>query len=288
MRHNVHAILKMTDRRSGLEASAGWSRDERNRLKARVRRTFSSALVRFAPHLVLIATLVAVLLWLLVVPQFSPVMAADPGPNRAALVVRFSDGRVETRCVSFEPAAISGLELLERSGLGIIVDYNSGLGGAVCSIGSEGCAFPREDCFCRCQGATCEYWAYYHGQEGRWLYSEVGASSYQVTDGAIEGWSWGKGNFSSGTEPPFLSFEEVCATSPTTAAASAGALLAPVARAQELQTPATRPVADEPGADVAGYGAFLLLALTLAAAWAWALRRRRRVARLALGPRQDV
>ncbi|MCX7706386.1 MAG: hypothetical protein N2204_00060 [Anaerolineae bacterium] len=226
----------------------------------------------------LIAFLAAVLLWLLVSPQLSQVAAADTGPNRAALVVRFSDGRVETRCVSFEPAAISGLELLERSGLRTIVDYNSGLGGAVCSISNEGCAFPREDCFCRCQGATCEYWAYYHGQDGRWLYSEVGASSYQVTDGAVEGWSWGKGNFSSGTEPPFYPFEEVCPASPTTAAAPAGALLAPVAHAQELQPSAAKRAPEGPGADVAGYIAFSLLALALAAAWAWAFKRRRHTA----------
>lgn len=236
----------------------------------------------------LTAVLAALLLWLLAFPQLSPVIAAETGPNRAALVVRFGDGRIETRCVSFEPAAISGLELLERSGLRTIVDYNSGLGGAVCSIGSEGCAYPREDCFCRCQGGECEYWAYYHGQDGRWLYSEVGASSYQVTDGVIEGWSWGKGNFSSGTEPPYFSFEEVCAALPTTAAASTGALLVPVARAQELPTSSAGRAAEEPAADVTGYIAFLLLALVLAAAWAWTFKRRKRVARVALGPQQDV
>jgi len=170
----------------------------------------------------LLALLVAVLLWL---PAW-PAAAAGSGPSRAALVVRFSDGRVETRCVAFEEAAISGAELLERAGLGPIFDHGSGLGGAVCSIAGEGCAFPREECFCRCQGATCEYWAYYHGHDGRWLYSEIGASSYEVTDGAVEGWSWGQGSFSAGTEPPFFSFDAVCAPQ-TAAAAPSGSLLAP-------------------------------------------------------------
>ncbi len=219
--------------------------------------------------------LVAVLIWLLAFPQVSPVAAAEGGPHRAALVVRFSDGRVETRCVAFATEVISGLELLERSGLGTIVDYNSGLGGAVCSIGGEGCAFPRQDCFCRCQGGTCEYWAYYHGQDGRWLYSEVGASSYQVTDGAVEGWSWGKGNFSSGTEPPFVPFDQICALPEQ--AGPAHSSLAPVARAQELDaTRAGLASSDVSGVDVASYGAFLVLAGALAVAWAWAFRRKRR------------
>ncbi len=232
----------------------------------------------------LTAVLAAVLGWLLVSAQPSPAAAAQEGPNRAALVVRFSDGRVETRCVSFETAAITGAELLERSGLGPILDYSGGLGGAVCSIAGEGCAFPREDCFCRCQGAMCEYWAYYHGLDGRWLYSEVGATSYQVTDGALEGWSWGKGNFSSGTEPPLFSFEEVCASPVAGAIAPAGAALVPVARAQELQASSARDASAGPDADMAGYAAFLLLVIFLAAAWAWVFRRRRRATLPAFGP----
>jgi len=35
-----------------------------------------------------------------------------------------------------------------------------------------------------------------------------------VKNGALEGWSWGQGNFSSGTIPPTVKFEDIC-TSPT-------------------------------------------------------------------------
>jgi hypothetical protein len=31
-----------------------------------------------------------------------------------------------------------------------------------------------------------------------------------VQDGAVEGWSWGTGDFSKGTEPPKFTFGEVC------------------------------------------------------------------------------
>ena len=136
--------------------------------------------------------------------------AAQQGPNRAGLVVRFPDGSVWQGCIQFSEPTITGEELLRRSGLDIIADYSSGMGGAVCSIAGAGCAFPREDCFCRCQGVQCEYWAYYHWVGGAWQYSQVGASSYQVSNGALEGWSWGPGNFSAGTEPPQVSFADVC------------------------------------------------------------------------------
>ncbi len=84
----------------------------------------------------------------------------------------------------------------------------------MCSINGYGCAYPSQDCFCKCQGKSCEYWAYYHWVGGAWQYSQVGATGYQVKNGALEGWSWGQGNFSSGTIPPTVKFEDIC-TSPT-------------------------------------------------------------------------
>ena len=149
--------------------------------------------------------------------------------------MRFADNSVETRCVAFSEPSITGAELLTRSGLQII---GSG-GGAVCSIAGAGCAFPTQDCFCRCQGLTCEYWAYYHWVGG-WQYSQVGAGGYTVTDGAVEGWSWGAGNFSSGVEPPVVAFDEVCAP-PATATPTATATATPTATA----TATVRPPQDQ-------------------------------------------
>ena len=157
--------------------------------------------------------LLIALLPLLVGLVGAPVTAQED-THRAALVIRYDDGRVQTRCVIFTEPSITGEQLLQRSGLAVIMDYNSGLGGAVCSINGSGCGYPAQDCFCHCQGAQCEYWAYYHWGNGGWQYSSVGASNFQVTDGALEGWSWGPGNFSSGTEPPLVSFSDIC-TSPT-------------------------------------------------------------------------
>jgi hypothetical protein len=164
---------------------------------------------------------------------------AQGGDHRAALVVRFADNSVETRCVAFSEPSITGAELLTRSGLQII---GSGEG-AVCSIAGAGCAFPTQDCFCRCQGLTCEYWAYYHWA-GSWQYSEVGAGGYQVTNGALEGWSWGAGNWSSGVEPPVVAFDEVCAP-PATATPTATVTATPTATATATPTATVKPLQDQ-------------------------------------------
>ncbi|MGC8780604.1 MAG: hypothetical protein ACP5UQ_07035 [Anaerolineae bacterium] len=210
---------------------------------------------------------------------------AQEGPQRAALVVRFADGTVETRCVSFTGPGISGAELLDRAGLSVVINYNSGMGGAVCSIQGQGCAFPREDCFCKCQGAACEYWAYYHWQDGRWVYSDVGASNFQVTDGAIEGWSWGKGNFSSGTEPPPVRFDEICSASATSGMAAAGP--AATERATTRSGTMTAVGASRDAVAPMRYLSFLLFAVALAGGWAWMLVRRRRSAPASAGERKQ-
>ena len=105
-------------------------------------------------------------------------------------------------------AAISGEELLNRSGMTVVLNSNAGLGGAVCSINGYGCAYPTQDCFCKCQGSSASIGLTIIGRARAWQYSQVGPTGYQVKNGALEGWSWGQGNFSSGTIPPTVKFED--------------------------------------------------------------------------------
>jgi hypothetical protein len=166
--------------------------------------------------------LTALLLLAVVAFPWATMAGAQDGDNRAALVVRYEDGSVETKCVAYSEPTITGEELLQRSGLTAVIDYNALAGGAVCSINGLGCSV--QDCFCRCQGADCRYWAYYHWVDGGWQYSQLGASSFLIKNGSLEGWSWGPGNFSSGTEPPVVRFEEICTGAQVaTPAANAGA-----------------------------------------------------------------
>ena len=64
---------------------------------------------------------------------------AQAATHRAGLVVRFGDGSVVTRCVSFSEPSLTGAELLTRSGLSVVLDLSSSLGAGVCKIGNQGC-----------------------------------------------------------------------------------------------------------------------------------------------------
>jgi hypothetical protein len=153
-------------------------------------------------------TLLATFLMLL----FTPDLLAQTS-NQAALVVRYGDGSTQTQCVEFSESQISGYELLTRSGLPLEVDASSG-GASICSINGTGC--PSSDCFCQCKGGgDCVYWSYWHLSGDAWQYSMVGASLYPVTEGAVEGWSWGEGSPTNAISPPVVSFDDVCGAAAT-------------------------------------------------------------------------
>ncbi len=129
--------------------------------------------------------------------------------HRAALVVRFDDETVASRCVSFTEAEISGYDLLARSGLDVVATFND-MGAAVCKIEETGC--PEDNCFCE---SPSTYWAYWHLEDEAWAMAQSGASDYQVSDGDVEGWSWGA------DEPPVITFDEICTQPPADTADAA-------------------------------------------------------------------
>jgi len=142
--------------------------------------------------------------------------ASADQPNRAGLVVTFSDGSTVSRCVEFTEGQISGAELLKRSELSLVL-WGTGAGAAVCKIADEGCDNPN-DCFCRCDGSGCRYWAYYALEDGQWRYASAGASARKVHDGDVDGWAWGAGKIGEGATPALLTFDEICPpTSPISA-----------------------------------------------------------------------
>lgn len=136
------------------------------------------------------------------------------GPNQVAVIVQYEDGSVSTHCVSFDTPQITGLEALEQTGLDVVYEGGA-LGARVCKIGPVGCDLPG-NCFCQCKGTECLYWSYWHLVEGTWQYAIVGAASYEVAPGGVEGWSWGIGTPNRAPQPPLISFEEVCQTSSAT------------------------------------------------------------------------
>ncbi len=108
--------------------------------------------------------------------------------HRASLVVTFGSAKPTVRfCIEFTETSISGLELLQRSGLRVVTS-GGGLGAAVCAIDGVGSTDASSYSTCLGQGS---YWAYSQYVGGAWRLSPVGASSSVVSDGAVEGWAYG-------------------------------------------------------------------------------------------------
>ena len=153
----------------------------------------------------------------LTVLAVSGVEAAGPAragqaENRAGLVVQFSESDVRTFCLAFEGESISGLDLLLRSGLDLKVEAFGAMGAQVCKIDATGCDYPGEPCVCQSYGPDGVYWSYHHLRDGTWRTSIVGASSYTVRPGDVEGWVWSDGASPAQT----YSFEQICpAAAPT-------------------------------------------------------------------------
>jgi hypothetical protein len=141
-----------------------------------------SALSRLA-----IATL-AIALVLLV----SLVPAAAERRNGAGLVVRHGDGTLIYAYVEFDEESISGIDLLVRSNLDLVVAPYGGLGEAVCRLDGEGC--PADNCWCESFGNPSYFWHYYARADGGWSELIQGAASRTLHDGDIDGWSWTAGD----------------------------------------------------------------------------------------------
>jgi len=89
------------------------------------------------------------------------------------------------------------------------------MGALVCSIGSMGCDYPTEPCFCHCQAlGNCTYWAYFvRKPPGDWTYSARGVSSQPVRPDELHAWIWLDAS-TAGTQAvrllPEVDFEQVC------------------------------------------------------------------------------
>jgi MYXO-CTERM domain-containing protein len=150
---------------------------------------------------------VKVALLLLLLAMLTPAIHAQQ-QNRAGLIVRYEDGRVETMCVAFAEEQVTGYDLLNRAGLDVEAKM-VGMGATVCRLNDQGC--PQSDCFCHCPGGSdCLYWSYWLQEEDAWNYASIGPSVRQVSDGMVEGWSWGPGSLTDAIPPPDLTFADIC------------------------------------------------------------------------------
>lgn len=182
-----------------------------------------------------LAAIIAILLF-----AATPISAQEE--KRAGLVIVHGDGRVTTRCIAFAEEAISGADLLARSGFDLSVEASS-MGATICRIDGEGCTFPGEACFCQCQGSPCVYWSYWRLDAGEWRYSNLGAGNTVVRAGDVDGWRWGQGAVDKAEAPPAVTFQEICAAPAQTLNAAPTSALD---IASSLATPSLPPAAPRP------------------------------------------
>jgi len=141
--------------------------------------------------------------------------AAAPGMHRAGLVVEFPDASTRSYCVAFGEDSITGLELLQRTGLSITFQDYGGGNVTVCSIDGKGCDYPRVPCFCKCANTNdCTFWGYYSiaAPSGAWRFQSSGSSARTVHDGDVDGWRWGRHGTAGTAPPPDATLAKICAT----------------------------------------------------------------------------
>lgn len=133
--------------------------------------------------------------------------AEAAGEAHAALVVD-TGSQTTTYCVALGAGTVSGLRLIQLASAQYGLSYHLGFGGqAVCQL--QGVGPSGGDCF----GDYPDYWGYWHGADGGWSWAGSGAASASVSDGDVEGWSWGPGDTgSTHPSPPDLGFDDVCDT----------------------------------------------------------------------------
>lgn len=136
---------------------------------------------------------IGLLLLLSVGGSSAPHAQAQGAEHHAGIVVQFADGSTNTYCIAFTGDSISGLDVLLKTGLEVRAESYGGMGGLICKIGPDGCTYPEQPCVCQSYGPGGVYWSYTHLKNGAWKTSQMGASSYKVHDGDIDGWAWSAG-----------------------------------------------------------------------------------------------
>ncbi|TMF11942.1 MAG: hypothetical protein E6I37_08055 [Chloroflexi bacterium] len=140
------------------------------------------------------------------------VRPAHAAIHHAALVIQHASGSVITRCVAFAEDQITGLQLVERSGVQYDAQGFGSMGSAMCQLDREPSTVPP-GCF-----GSGPYWQYFHRRGGSWQTSALGASSSTLHDGDVDGWRYAVG---ANQAPGIAAFASICgAPAPSTAASA--------------------------------------------------------------------
>lgn len=119
--------------------------------------------------------------------------------GQAGLVIDHSDGMRKIVVVEFPGETVTGMQLLQKSGLPLVTSETS-FGTAICAIDNEG--QESGNCF---GDPLFRFWALNLLQDDRWIASWVGAGDLIVRDGDIHGYFFAE----YGVPQPSASREEV-------------------------------------------------------------------------------
>jgi hypothetical protein len=163
-----------------------------------------------------------------------------------AFVVDFGTAGVVTACVKV-PAGDDGYDALEaftqQENEAAPAYNNSGL---LCSINGV----PSSGCGQEVPGGY-DYWAYWQGSTGTWIYANTGASG-TVTNGDVEGWRFedpGAGNPSDPPPRATPDYAGICrSTTPTTAPITTAPVTTPTPASSSRPSPVTGSAGDQPSA----------------------------------------
>ena len=182
---------------------------------------------------VFVAVITFLVLWIGASLPLAAGSLRQEAENRVGLVVVHEDGAVVTQCVAVDQPEVTGLQVLEQSGLDLNYDPSNPMGAAVCRIDGEGCGYPQDDCFCRCLDVPCFYWSYWTWTDDAWRYSQLGAAGRRLVPGDVDAWVWSEGtlNQDADRQPPALTFADICP------APTATATFTPSATATVTSTP---------------------------------------------------
>jgi len=131
--------------------------------------------------------------------------------HHAALVIQHSSGSLITRCVAFAEEQITGLQLIERSGVPYEAQSFGSVGSAICQLDREPSTVPS-GCF-----GSGPYWQYFHRRSSGWQTSALGAGSSALRDGDMDGWHYAA---AANQAPGTVAFASICAAPPPPAAAT--------------------------------------------------------------------
>jgi prenyltransferase beta subunit len=127
--------------------------------------------------------------------DFLVTLPASSNTNYAGLIVDTGDGEVTTVCLPFEESSLTGLELLEASGL----EYKAA-DGMITTISGESAS--EEDSL---------YWSYWSFDGREWNFQNTGAGDSLVMPSSVEGWHLTSWKIYPSLPPDFIpSLSEIC------------------------------------------------------------------------------